>query len=61
MDRVTLRLPHQQVEEVEQLVERGEFPNRSEAIRAAVRDLVNDYDRGHDHDREREKRPWAQV
>lgn len=42
MERVTLRIPKQQVEEVEQMVESGEFPNRSEAIRSAVRELVNE-------------------
>jgi len=42
MERVTLRIPQQQIEQVEQLVERGEYPNRSEAIRSAVRELVAD-------------------
>lgn len=40
MERVTLRIPKQQIEEVEQMVELGEYPNRSEAIRAAVRQMV---------------------
>src|SRR6056297_1331161 len=44
MERVTLRIPKQQIEEVEQMVETGEFPNRSEAIRAAVRDMLNEQD-----------------
>jgi antitoxin ParD1/3/4 len=42
MERVTLRIPKQQIEEVEQMVETGEFPNRSEAIRAAVRDMIGE-------------------
>lgn len=42
MERVTLRVPKQQVEEVEAMVERGEYPNRSEAIRAGIRMLVDD-------------------
>lgn len=42
MERVTLRIPKQQIDRVEQLVERGEYPNRSEAIRAAVRHLVDE-------------------
>ena len=37
MERVTLRIPEQQIEEVERMVETGQFPNRSEAILAAVR------------------------
>jgi antitoxin ParD1/3/4 len=42
MERVTLRIPRQQVASVEQLVETGEYPNRSEAIRSAVRTLVDE-------------------
>ncbi len=42
MERVTLRIPKQQIEEVERMVETGEFPNRSEAIRSAVRDMLNE-------------------
>lgn len=42
MERVTLRIPKQQIEEVEQMVETGKFPNRSEAIRAAVRTMLNE-------------------
>lgn len=53
MERVTLRMPKQQIEELEQLVHVGEFPNRSEAIRAAVRDMLNKHGKG------RDDRPWA--
>jgi Arc/MetJ-type ribon-helix-helix transcriptional regulator len=42
MERVTLRMPVEQVEQVEARVESGEFPNRSEAIRAAVRELLGE-------------------
>lgn len=42
MERVTVRLPKRQLREVEALVEDGEFPNRSEAIRSAIRGLVED-------------------
>ncbi|MDD1720829.1 MAG: ribbon-helix-helix domain-containing protein [Euryarchaeota archaeon] len=46
MERVTLRLPKQQLELLNKLVSAGEFPSKSEAIRAAVRDLVdNRYDK----------------
>ncbi|MEF8780275.1 MAG: ribbon-helix-helix domain-containing protein [Haloferacaceae archaeon] len=59
MERVTLRIPKQQIEEVEQLVETGQFPNRSEAIRSAVREMINEADgeadsRGRNHN-------WAKV
>jgi Arc/MetJ-type ribon-helix-helix transcriptional regulator len=42
MERVTLRIPKQQIDEVEQMVERGKFPNRSEAIRSAVREMIDE-------------------
>ncbi|MFB6210547.1 MAG: ribbon-helix-helix domain-containing protein [Halobacteriales archaeon] len=56
MERVTLRIPKQQIEEVEQMVETGEFPNRSEAIRSAVREMLNEHEDGRTKDR-----PWAKV
>ncbi len=40
MDRITIRLPRQQVEMLEKLVEAGEFPTVSEAVRYAVRELL---------------------
>jgi antitoxin ParD1/3/4 len=59
MERVTLRIPKQQIEEVEQLVDTGEFPNRSEAIRSAVREMINEQKESDSE--EREQRNWAQV
>ncbi|USZ69249.1 ribbon-helix-helix domain-containing protein [Halorussus salilacus] len=59
MERVTLRIPKQQIEEVEQMVETGEFPNRSEAIRAAVRDMLNEQE--DTTDQTTSKRSWAKV
>ncbi|WP_408957470.1 ribbon-helix-helix domain-containing protein [Natrinema sp. 74] len=59
MERVTLRIPKQQIEEVEQLVDSGEFPNRSEAIRSAVREMINEQqDAPGEQSR---KRNWAKV
>lgn len=58
MERVTLRIPKQQLEEVEAMVETGEFPNRSEAIRSAVRDMLNEHGRGRGRE---ERRPWSKV
>jgi len=40
MQRITLRLPEQQINLLQQVVEAGEYPNISEAVRAAVRELV---------------------
>ena len=40
MQRITLRLPEQQINLLEQMVDSGEYPNVSEAVRAAVRELV---------------------
>ncbi len=41
MDRITIRLPQQQIEMLEKLVEAGEFPTVSEAVRYAVREFVS--------------------
>ena len=40
MARVTLRVPDAQIQMLDILVEMGDFPTVSEAIRAGVRDLV---------------------
>ncbi|WP_435128151.1 ribbon-helix-helix domain-containing protein [Halobaculum sp. D14] len=62
MERVTLRIPKQQIDEVEQMVETGEFPNRSEAIRSAVREMLNEQDGTGDRTRnDQSKRSWAKV
>jgi len=58
MERVTLRIPKQQIEEVERMVDTGEYPNRSEAIRSAVRDMLKEQGRGRERNRDR---PWAKV
>jgi Arc/MetJ-type ribon-helix-helix transcriptional regulator len=42
MERVTVRLPDEQLTAVEALVEDGQFPSRSEAIRAAVRQRLGE-------------------
>ena len=41
MQRVTLRLPEQQLKMIDMFVEFGEFPSASEAIRTAIRDLID--------------------
>jgi antitoxin ParD1/3/4 len=64
MERVTLRIPKQQIEEVEEMVEMGEYPNRSEAIRSAVREMLAEQDTGTERPsekRKRRKRTWAKV
>jgi len=67
MERVTLRIPKQQIEEVEQMVETGEYPNRSEAIRSAVREMLSEHDTGPERPSEKRKRrrrkesTWAKV
>lgn len=40
MQRITIRLPEQQISLLEKLVDAGEFPTVSEAIRDAVRELI---------------------
>jgi Arc/MetJ-type ribon-helix-helix transcriptional regulator len=61
MERVTLRIPKQQIEEVEQMVETGEYPNRSEAIRSAVREMLAEQDDSRDSNDDRDRRPWARA
>lgn len=46
LDRVTTRVPKKHVREVEQLVDDGEYPNRSEAIRDAIRQMLREYNTG---------------
>ncbi len=60
MERVTLRIPKQQIEEVEQMVETGQFPNRSEAIRSAVREMLSEQSEAETRQRPTE-RSWAKV
>jgi len=40
MERITIRLPEKQLEMIDVMVNMGEFPSTSEAIRAAIRDLI---------------------
>ena len=58
MERVTLRIPKQQIDAVEQMVETGQYPNRSEAIRAAVREMLAEEQ---SDERRKQKRPWARA
>jgi len=44
MKRVTLRIPEQQVDRLDEHADNGRFPNRSEAIRTAVRDMLDELD-----------------
>lgn len=46
LERVTFRIPKAQLERLDALVDRGAFPNRSEAIRAAVGQLVAEENAG---------------
>ncbi len=58
MERVTLRIPKQQIDAVEQMVDSGQYPNRSEAIRAAVREMVDEQQEASQNS---SKRTWAKV
>ena len=40
------------------MVETGEYPNRSEAIRSAVREMLNEQN---DRSNEKSQRTWAKV
>ena len=41
MQRITIRLPEQQLKMIDLMVDLGEFPSASEAIRTAIRDLID--------------------
>lgn len=41
-ERVTVRLPREQVRDLERLADDGVYPNRSEAIRDGVRRVLKD-------------------
>jgi len=60
MERVTLRIPKQQIDEVEEMVETGQFPNRSEAIRSAVREMLNETESTEPR-RNKSEHSWAKV
>jgi|GEM_PF-549725 Arc/MetJ-type ribon-helix-helix transcriptional regulator len=40
LEKVTIRLPQRYLEALDLLVQADDFPSRSEAIRAAVRDMI---------------------
>lgn len=44
MQRVTIRVPEQQAKKAEVIADNGFYPNRSELIRAALRELLEEYD-----------------
>jgi|TARA_B110000263_G_C15154282_1_gene439397 antitoxin ParD1/3/4 len=58
MERITLRIPEQQIAEVEQLVQKGEFPNRSEAIRSAIREMLKENEQNYEFN---DPRAWVRV
>ncbi len=43
MERVSLRIPKANLEAIEQMVEDGVFPNRSEALRSGVVSVINEH------------------
>jgi Arc/MetJ-type ribon-helix-helix transcriptional regulator len=54
LQRVTLRMDESNVEQLEALVDAGEYQNRSDAIRAGVRELLDDHDDDESEDGDRE-------
>jgi Arc/MetJ-type ribon-helix-helix transcriptional regulator len=48
MERVTLRIEKQNLEDLDSLVEEGEYPNRSEAVRDGIRTLLDEYSNEYD-------------
>lgn len=58
MERITLRIPEQQIAEVEQLVQKGEYPNRSEAIRSAIREMLKENEQNFEFN---DPRAWGRL
>lgn len=46
-ERVTVRIPKKRLDDIEQLVDDGEFPNRSEAMRTAIQKMLNKHNVTH--------------
>jgi Arc/MetJ-type ribon-helix-helix transcriptional regulator len=44
MERITVRIPEKQYEKIEQLLEDGEFPNKSEVFRSGLRNELSMYE-----------------
>jgi Arc/MetJ-type ribon-helix-helix transcriptional regulator len=40
--KITIRLPQEFIDQIDFLVDSDDFPNRSEAIRTAIRDMLYD-------------------
>jgi len=41
MQRITIRLPEQQLRKIDLMVDYGDFPSASEAIRTAIREFID--------------------
>jgi Arc/MetJ-type ribon-helix-helix transcriptional regulator len=41
MQRITIRLPEQQLKKIDLMVDFGDFPSASEAIRTAIREFID--------------------
>lgn len=62
MERVTLRVPKGQVEDLEEFVKRDRFASRSEAIRTAIRRLIDEERKSQrSADKARREKPWARA
>ena len=42
LERITIRLPKQQIDQIDMLVKIGEFSSRSDVLRTAVKELMYD-------------------
>jgi antitoxin ParD1/3/4 len=40
MERTSISIPEKQLEKIDGMVSSGEFPNRSEVVRAAMREFI---------------------
>ncbi|MFN7106234.1 MAG: ribbon-helix-helix domain-containing protein [Pyrobaculum sp.] len=58
MSLISVHVPKRMIDELDELVRRGIFPSRSEAIRAALRDFLYKDKTRHPKDEEEEEIPF---
>lgn len=46
MKQISVRVPQEHIETIDELVRKGVFPSRNEAVREAIRKLLRDYGYG---------------
>jgi metal-responsive CopG/Arc/MetJ family transcriptional regulator len=58
MERISMRMPEQLIEDIDETADQGHHANRSAVIRAAVREYIEEREQD---DQPIGDRPWAKV